>query len=462
MNSPISSFEKWSYGIGDLASGMVMFTAISTLMFFYTEMAGLPAALVGTLLFAARAWDAVWDVLVGVMVDRTRTRFGQARPYILLGSLALAISWVASFSVTMLEPAARLPFACVSYVVLMMSFSLVNIPYSALPALMSPLPDDRLRLAGTRAFFAFSAGIVVSAVLLPLVKLLGGHSPADGYQRAIMVLAVFCLAIHLLCFANTRERVSVPLGKPQMLSDLKLLARAPVWWQMLLMSVVGLTATMLPVSAALYYYRYAVGDTSAATLFFVLTGSGAVVGVLVSDRLTRHFCKRRVAATAKVVAGCLWGCLLFVPPAQLMLGYAVAVLAATVGSMAAPVLWSVPGDVADHVEALSGRRLAGLSASTIAFAGKLGIGLASLAVGGVLSYVGYVPDAEQTPMVRQGIVAMMSVMPMCGFIIAGLIIARSPIGRVQLDELAQRLEAQRLEAQPLEVQPLEVQRFAKA
>ncbi len=445
--SPISAREKWCYGIGDLASGMVMFTAISTLMFFYTEMAGLPAALVGTLLFAARAWDAVWDVLVGVLVDRTRTRWGQARPYILGGSLLLAASWVACFSVTLLPPQARLAYACVTYVALMMSFSLVNIPYAALPALMSPLPDDRLRLAGTRAFFALSAGIVVSALLVPLANLLGdpvnGATSPAGYQRAVLVLALLCLALHLACFLNTRERVAIPLGAPQVGADLRMLARAPVWWQMLLMSVVGLTASMLPVSAALYYYRYAVGNAGAAPLFFICTGSGAIAGVLLSDQLTRRICKRRVAVFAKIVAGAVWGSLYLVPPGQVLLGYAVATSAACIGAMSAPVLWSVPGDVADHVELRSGRRLAGLSASTIAFAGKLGIGLASLAVGAVLGLVGYRPDAVQTPEARQGIVAMMSLLPMCGFIVAGLIIARSPIGRAQLDDLAQRLHAQR-------------------
>ena len=152
--------EKFAYGLGDFASNLIFATLSTFLMFYYTDIFGLSAAAVGTLLFVARATDAVWDLYLGTLVDRTRTRWGQCRPYLVFGAPILAVCTIATFTVPAGSDAYKLVYAYITYTLLMVSYSLVNIPYSAMPALMTDDARDRTTLAGFRMFMAIFATIM--------------------------------------------------------------------------------------------------------------------------------------------------------------------------------------------------------------------------------------------------------------------------------------------------------------
>lgn len=438
--------ERVAYGLGDLAFGMVMFTALTTLMYFYTELLALPAAVVGTLLFAARAGDAVWDLFVGAWIDKRHHAGGRCATLVLWGSALLVLCWLGCFAVQAAPPAWHLALACLSYVALMMSFSIGNIAYGAMPALMTDRPEDRLRLSAARAFCALSAGTVVSALLPRLLRHYGGADQAAAYLPAIAWVALLCLLLWQLCTRFSHERVrAAPRADAGagMATDLRLLLASPIWRQMVVMTIVGLSAQMLPFGTAMYYYRHVVGNVGAAATFFMVVGACALCGVLLSDQLSRRTCKRGIAAGGKVGAGLLWASFYFVPPQQLWLGYAVAGAAALVGSLATPVLWSMPGDAADHIELQSGQRLAGLTASSLAFAQKLGMGLSSLAVGSMLGAMGHRADLAASTDVQTGIVWLMSLLPALGFLLSGWLIHRAPIRSVDLADAASRLQARR-------------------
>ena len=222
-NLPLKS--KLAYGVGDFA-GVLVFTTVSTfLMFFYTDVVGLPAAAVGGLLFAARTVDAVWDIFLGVTVDRTRSRWGQCRPYLLFGAPLLALLAVAVFTAVDGSAAFKLAYAYVTYIGLMMAYSLVTIPYGAMPALMTDQMRDRNRMIMIRTVFSYASALLINTQTLKLVAWLGGGNKQIGYQHTVLLMAVASIVLYWLCFAGTRERVT-PLVQPMHVRrDLGTLAR---------------------------------------------------------------------------------------------------------------------------------------------------------------------------------------------------------------------------------------------
>ena len=211
--------EKLAYGLGDFASNLIFATLSSFLMFYYTDIFGLSAVAVGTLLFVARAADAVWDLYLGTLVDRTRTRWGQCRPYLVFGAPLLAVCAIATFTVPAGSDGYKLVYAYVTYTLLMVTYSLVNIPYSAMPALMSDDPRDRTTLAAYRMFFAIFATMLVGALTLQLVGFFGGGD-ADWYG---VVLDLCCLHPRA-CAASASAQRGAPRsqgagGRPSVVDD---------------------------------------------------------------------------------------------------------------------------------------------------------------------------------------------------------------------------------------------------
>ena len=235
--------EKLAYGLGDFASNLIFATLSAFLMFYYTDIFGLSAAVVGTLLFVARAADAVWDLYLGTLVDRTQTRWGQCRPYLVFGAPLLALFTVATFTVPTGSDAYKLGYAYVTYIALMLSYSLVNIPYSAMPALMTDDARDRTTLAAFRMFLAIFATLLVGAFTLRLVGFFGGANKQLGYQTTMIVVAVTGMVLFWVCAAFTRERVP-PVHQPrEVRKDLKILVAGRAWWMMALMGLCVLTPT---------------------------------------------------------------------------------------------------------------------------------------------------------------------------------------------------------------------------
>lgn len=433
--SAITVREKFAYGMGDFASSLVFQTVSTFLMFFYTDVYGLSAAVVGTLLFTARTADAVWDVFLGAMIDRTRTRWGQCRPYLLFGAPLLGLCAIATFTVPDGDAQFKLCYAYASYILLMMAYSVVNIPYGALPALMTDDPRARTRLASWRMFCAFSCAIVVNTSMIKLVQYFGDGDQRLGYQSTVMVMAVTGTLLFWLCFAGTRERIRPMVQPMHVRRDFRTLVAGRAWWMMALIGTCMFTAVAITNGSAMYYFRYVVGDTARAAPYFLCVGLGNLTGILISSHLTRRFCKRKVMMLASLGAAVLYASFYFVDPshpwALNLLGYAIT----GISGISLPIVFSMVADTADDAELRSGRRMVGLTASTIGFAIKLGLGLGGAVTGIILTLVGYHANAVQSPQTIEGLKLIMSAVPAIGKLLVFAIVAFYPLGQKKLDEI---------------------------
>lgn len=435
--------EKLAYGLGDFASNLIFATLSAFLMFYYTDIFGLSAAAVGTLLFVARATDAVWDLYLGTLVDRTRTRWGQCRPYLVFGAPILALCTIATYTVPEGSDAYKLGYAYVTYTLLMVSYSLVNIPYSAMPALMTDDARDRTTLAAFRMFLAIFASMLVGALTLKLVSVFGGSNKPMGYQTTMTVTAMLSMVLFWVCAAFTRERVP-PVHQPkEVRKDLKVLVAGRAWWMMALMGLCVYTALSITAGSVIYYFKYVVGVESRASLYFVLAGGALMVGILLSVQLTKRFCKRKVMMVAASVSGFFYAVFYFVDPQSMAQVFGVGFLIQMFNGITTPILWSMVADTADDAELRSGRRMVGLTTSSIAFSQKFGLGVGGAIAGMLLASIGYQANVAQTPEVVHGLTIIMSWIPAFSKVLVVLILFFYPLGQRQLDSIQTGLRQSR-------------------
>jgi len=435
--------EKFAYGMGDFASNLIFATVTTFLMYYYTDIYGLEAIVVGTLLFVARFIDAVWDLYLGTIIDRTKTRWGQCRPYILFASPLLAVSVIATFTVPTGSDAFKLAYAYITYTLLMCTYSLVNIPYSAMPALMTDDARDRTKLAAVRMFCAISGSMVVGILTLKLVAVLGGENKQLGYQYTVTLMAIIGMLIFWASFLFTKERIAPVVQDKEVMQDFKILLAGRAWWMMALMGICVYTALSITSGTVIYYFKYVVGDVSKASLYLFIVGLGLLTGILISVALTKKYCKRKVMIGSALAAAVLYASFYFLDPKNITAVYTLGYFIQVFNGISVPILWSMVADTADDAELRSGRRMVGLSTSSIAFSHKFGLGIGGAIAGFLLAYIGYVANAEQTPRTLEGLVIIMSFIPAASKLLVVAILKFYPLDQQRLDEIQPLLKAER-------------------
>lgn len=447
----LSFGEKLAYGCGNLFPTAVTATG-GMAMYFYTDVVGLSAALIGSLLLLVRLADAVWDICVGRWVDRTRSRWGQCRPFLMFAAPLMGLAFVAAFTVPpFADPTARLAWVVLTYTALWWCYSAVMIPFQSMPALVAPDPDERLRLLGVNSFLMFVC-VVGCGAGFPIVKdLLADGQPAQGFWRAALIFGGAGTLLTWVCAFGTRERVSAgAVRAPDLRADF-----AALWgnrgWRVCLLAFALLALLIgLPLAAGVYFFAAVLKQPALIGPFMGLSGLGLMLGVVISDRLTRRYCKKRVLVTATAAMG-----LVSMGYLAVMTGPVPAVLALALATnlalgIGAPITQSLLSDTADAIERDSGRRVVGTLFASINFTQKIGAGAASAVVGGVLSATGYLAGRPEQPAeALWGIAALMG--PVCGAValaIAALIGWGYPLGRAEVAQLRDELAARRAAAVP--------------
>lgn len=443
--------EKVAYGLGDTASNFYFQMFMNFLLFFYTDVFGIGAAAAGTMLVVARFWDTGIDPVMGVIADRTRTRWGRFRPYLLWGCLPMAVTGVATFSTPHLDASGKLIYAYVSYTLVMMAYTFINIPYSALMGVISPNSLERTAVSTYRFVLSYGGLFAVQAATLPLVKYFGrGMAAPAGDQRGfMMVMVVYGIvgtALFLVTFAGTRERVQpVKEEANKLRSDLGDLIHNRPWIMVCFIGVFALCHIAVRMGAILYYFKYYVGNTDLATLFMLLGTIGVIFGTSTAGKLAKWFGKRRAYMGLMTVASLLCVALYFIPKEQIVLVFVIWIAISMLFAPTSPLLWAFYADTADYSEWKTGRRATGLVFSAASFSQKLGWAVGGAMGGWILAGFGFHPNVAQSVGAQNGIRLMLTIIPAAFGFLSALSVKFYSLGDDVMVKIEQDLKARKAE-----------------
>jgi GPH family glycoside/pentoside/hexuronide:cation symporter len=435
--------EKVGYALGDTAANFIFQTMVMFQLAFYTDTFGITAAAAGTLLIVVRFWDAIFDPIMCIVADRTNTRWGKFRPWILWTAVPFGIMGFLTFLTPDLSPAGRLVYAYVTYIVLMMVYSANNLPYSALSGVMTGNLAERTSLSSYRFVFAMLAQLIIQGLALPMVHHFGQGNSAKGYQFTMGIFSAVAVVLFFITFANTRERIQ---PAPDQESSLKkhfgdLLRNGP-WLAMFILTVILFITLSMRGSVVLYYFKYYVRDESLFSWFNVLGTTSTIVGIFFSKSLAMRFGKRNVFIGGLAGTTFFTAAFLFLPPRATTVIIGTEMLRQFLYGFTIPLLWAMMADVADYSEWKNHRRATGIIFSAIVFGLKAGLGFGGAITGYILTFYGYVPNAEQSPHSLDGMRYAMSIFPAITFglcVVCLFFYGINQQAEVQItDELAER------------------------
>ena len=408
----LSLKEKLGYGLGDTASHFVWDMVGFWILIFYTDTFGITAAAAGTIMLIARAWDMVSDPLMGIIADRTKTRWGKFRPYILWMALPYSILAVLAFSTPDLGSTGKVVYAAVTYILLMTVFTAINLPYSSLGAVMTSDSYERAGLNSYRFIFAFVGQFIVSGTALSLALYFGKGDQAKGYQYTLILFAVISFILFMITFRTTRERVQPPKAQKENLKeDLRNLLKNRPWVILFFVGIISFVMFAMQNLSVAYYFKYYIGKEEGVQLFNVIGTAALIVVIPFSKPLAKRFGKRNVFLASSLLSGFFF-ILLYLPGANsLPLAYTFNILAKMSYAPAVPLLWTMLADTADYSEWKTGRRSTGLVFSAATFAQKAGWGIGGALAGWLLALFKFAPNVEQTDTAITGIKLLISVFP---------------------------------------------------
>lgn len=451
----LSTKEKVGYGLGDTASNFVFHIVNAFLITYYTDVMGLNPAAVGTLYAVARLWDAISDPLMGGLADRTQTKFGKYRPYLLWIAVPYGLIGFLAFLGPDLDPTWKLVYAYVTYIALMTVYTAINVPYSALMGTMTGDPAERASLSNFRFAGAFSAQVIIGLALFPIINSFGGRNSPEAWRIAMIVFSILATFLFLYTFFTTRERIApskderVDLGK-----DLKYLTSNRPLIVMLIVAFVTLAFSGLRWGITYPYLKYLadLGDEKyfwyldRMSIFYASAPIALVFGLLLTKPLSRRFGKRNALIGLTMINAFSVIAFYFVPAINFEQIFWLNLASAFFAGPMPALVWAIYTDVVDYGEWKFGRRITALTFAAAMLVQKAGLALGGWAVGMLLAYFGYVANVEQSSESAHGILLMFSIIPGVLTILSGVALFWYNLDDDEVEKIALELEKRRSEA----------------
>ena len=479
--------EKIGYGLGDMSSSMFWKIFTYYLPFFYTNVFGLTLGDAAMLLLITKLWDAVYDTFIGVAADRTETRWGKYRPYILWVAIPFAVVGVLTFTAPDFDAyTTKLVYAYVTYILMMMVYSTLNVPYGAMLGVLSADPQEKTVFSSFRMFFAYGGSFLSIAIFEPLCRAFGGSVSdaanvakdvqAGAWQNTMIVISSICAILFFLCFFMTKENVK-PIKEEKsegssIGNDIKSLLKNVGWWVLLGAGLASVFFNSIRGGAAAYFFKDYLGiyDTTliaAASLMlscavFLSVGEiSNMIGVVLAVPVSARFGKKWTYVGAMIITTLLSVAFYYIPTTtggfwtMLILQIAISACA----GITFPLLWSMFADVADWSEYTNGHSSTGLIFSSNSMAQKFGGAFGSALVLWLLAAFDYkTPDAleqagiavegfVQSDTAKTGLNLLMSWIPAATSLIAAAVAFFYPLSDDRVAEIAKELEGRRAESQ---------------
>jgi GPH family glycoside/pentoside/hexuronide:cation symporter len=412
ITAKLSFKEKAGYSLGDTASHFVWDMVGFWLLFFYTDVYGICAAAAGTIMLIARFWDMGIDPVIGIVSDRTKTRWGKFRPYILFGAVPYAVLAILTFTTPDFGETGKILYAGATYILLMTAYATINLPYSALGAVMTDDTYERAGLNTYRFIAGFTGQFVVTGLALTLAEFFGGGDKAQGFQYTVILFAGLSLIFFFITFKTTRERVKPPKEQVNSLKeDIRNLFRNKAWIILALVGIISFIMFAMQNAAIAYYFKYYLGRENNVQLFNVIGTVALIVALPLSKPLAKRFGNKNVFIGSSLISG-LFFMLIYLPGVTgIKTIYVFNIIAKMAYAPAVPLLWTMIADAADYGEWTTGRRATGLYFSAAVFAQKAGWGIGAAIAGWILAISKFVPNAVQSETAITGIKLLVSVIP---------------------------------------------------
>jgi sugar (glycoside-pentoside-hexuronide) transporter len=448
MTQRLSYTEKIGYSLGDMAANFIFQAMLALQLSFYTDTFGLTAKQAGTLFLTVGLGAAAINPIMGMIADRTNTRWGKFRPWLLWTALPFGVIGVLTFTTPNIGAGAKLVYAYTTYILLRLVYVINNVPYAALTGVITGDPDERTSLSSFRQIFANTAGFIVQGLAIPMRNYFGHGDNAKGFQWTMGIFSALCVVFFLICFATTKERIQPdPKQKSSLGQDMKDLVKNGPWVALFLVTTFYFIAISIRSGVMLPYFKYCAGKEQLFSWFNVFGLISLLIGVAVSNALALRMGKRNLFILSMSLTALFNVALLFLPTGATAAIFTSEVLRQFCFGWSCPLLWAMIADVADYGEWKTGRRATATVTSAVVFALWAGLALGGYISGWLFDAYGYVANATQTPLALEGIRLTASVYAGLAFAATAACLFFYPItrevNRKVADDLTERRKAYR-------------------
>lgn len=455
--------EKIGYGFGDMSSCMFWKIFSYYLPIFYSNIYGLKLEDTAFLLLVTRVWDAVSDPMMGIIADRTHTRWGKYRPYLLWVALPFAICGVLLFTTPEVGRSGKLVWAYITYILMMTVYTGINVPYGAMLGVMTDDSDTKTIFSSFRMFFAYGGSFIALFTWEPLCHFFqeSSVSEATSWQYTMIVMALISVVGFLLCFSMTRERIK-SVSTTSIRKDFTFLLSNIPWWILIGAALCCNLFNTVRGATAAYFFKDYIGDNIFLNLgdFSILLYAGLflgvgevanMVGVALTVPISRKLGKKSTYISTMVALTFLSILFFYLPitPLGFWLMLIMQVVISICTGIVSPLIWSMYADVSDYAELRDGTASTGLIFSSSSMAQKFGSAVGGAAVMWILAGFGYNTEMEaiQTPETLNGLNLLMSWIPAAVAAIAVVVVYFYPLTKQRVAEIEQKLKVIRKEQQ---------------
>jgi len=454
----ISVIEKIGYSLGDLAANLIFQTLMTFIAYFYTDVFKIPPSSASVIIFSGGMIGAFFNPVMGAIADRTNTRWGKFRPWILWTAIPFGAFALLAFSTPDFGVHGKIIYALITYVLLVLIYSANNLPYSALSGVLTGNMAERNSVSSYRFVAVMVAQFIVQSLLLPLVMIFGHGDKAIGFERVITVFAITGVVFFIITFLTTKERIKVnPEQKSSLKQDLEDLFHNQPWIAMLVLTIFIFITLAMKGGMYVYYFKNYLNQVQIAIFlqdigfngfidnlntlltsmglvgfewpkeaaisgFSLFNGGGIIfmiIGISFSKKLADKYGKRDVFGAGLLLSTICVFAFLFFSPESIALVFIAQILHGFFYGLTIPLLWAMIADVADYSEYKNNRRATAIIFSAMIFGLKAGLSIGGAVVAGILSFFGYNQQlAVQSENTEQGIKLAVSVFPSITFLIA--------------------------------------------
>lgn len=465
----LSVLEKVGYSLGDLAANLIFQTLMTFLAYFYTDVYKIPAGTASVIIFTGGFVGAFFNVLMGIIADRTHTRWGKFRPWVLWTSVPFGVISLLAFSTPDFSESGKVAYALITYFLLVIVYSANNLPYSALSGVITGDMKERNSLSSYRFVAVMVAQFIIQALLLPLALSLGHGDKAVGFEKVMLFFAIVGVICLVITFLTTRERIVPSVGaKSSIKEDLSDLVKNRPWLIMLAVTILVFITLALKGGMYIYYFKYYLDPTAQASflenigfnafirgLNATITGIGLgkfewpedaptsanslfnamgiimmIVGIMFSKPLADRYGKRNIFGIFLTLSAVCLLLFVFYPKTSIAAVFITQLLHGFTYGVTIPLLWAMIADVADYSEWKNQRRATAIIFSAMIFGLKIGLSVGGALGAALLSRYGYVPEQlEQTAATVSGIQLSVSLYPGALFILGAALLFRYEINK---------------------------------